>query len=131
MHSILDAGLNLDSAFIFKTHYVLINCSLYIYYVIKSCWECYLAVFYVKFLIIIIIKRGWQCKAGRERLTPYHYYYQKCTGLTPLPLFVKLLTFLVGLELTTAGWCAAYWLQYFTTVPRKTTDMYCYLYIYI
>ena len=21
--------------------------------------------------IIIIIKRGWQCKAGRERLTPY------------------------------------------------------------
>ena len=22
-------------------------------------------------IIIIIIKRGWQCKAGRERLTPY------------------------------------------------------------
>ena len=21
--------------------------------------------------LIIIIKRGWQCKAGRERLTPY------------------------------------------------------------
>ena len=21
--------------------------------------------------IIIIIKKGWQCKAGRERLTPY------------------------------------------------------------
>ena len=25
----------------------------------------------VLFIIIIIIKRGWQCKAGRERLTPY------------------------------------------------------------
>ena len=24
-----------------------------------------------KSIIIIIIKRGWQCKAGRERLTPY------------------------------------------------------------
>ena len=23
------------------------------------------------FIIIIIIKRGWQCKAGGERLTPY------------------------------------------------------------
>ena len=22
-------------------------------------------------IIIIIIKRGWQCKVGRERLTPY------------------------------------------------------------
>ena len=22
-------------------------------------------------IIIIIIKRGWQCKAGKERLTPY------------------------------------------------------------
>ena len=22
-------------------------------------------------IIIIIIKRGWHCKAGRERLTPY------------------------------------------------------------
>ena len=22
-------------------------------------------------IIIIIIKKGWQCKAGRERLTPY------------------------------------------------------------
>ena len=22
-------------------------------------------------IIIIIIKRGWQCRAGRERLTPY------------------------------------------------------------
>ena len=22
-------------------------------------------------IIITIIKRGWQCKAGRERLTPY------------------------------------------------------------
>ena len=22
-------------------------------------------------IIIIIIKRGWQCKAGRQRLTPY------------------------------------------------------------
>ena len=22
-------------------------------------------------ILIIIIKRGWQCKAGRERLTPY------------------------------------------------------------
>ena len=26
----------------------------------------------VAHIIIIIIKRGWQCKAGRERLTPYH-----------------------------------------------------------
>ena len=25
----------------------------------------------IKIKIIIIIKRGWQCKAGRERLTPY------------------------------------------------------------
>ena len=25
----------------------------------------------MKYIIIIIIKRGWQCKAGRERLTPY------------------------------------------------------------
>ena len=25
----------------------------------------------IQFIIIIIIKRGWQCKAGRERLTPY------------------------------------------------------------
>ena len=23
------------------------------------------------YIIIIIITRGWQCKAGRERLTPY------------------------------------------------------------
>ena len=27
-------------------------------------------IFFVN-IIIIIIKRGWQCKAGRERLTPY------------------------------------------------------------
>ena len=26
---------------------------------------------YTKYRIIIIIKKGWQCKAGRERLTPY------------------------------------------------------------
>ena len=25
----------------------------------------------VELIIIIIIKRDWQCKAGRERLTPY------------------------------------------------------------
>ena len=80
------------------SHYVLTNCSIYILYVIRSCCECYSAVFYMS-----------------------HF----------LPLFVKLLTFLVGFELTTVGWFAAYWLQHFTTVPRKTTDMYCYLYIYI
>ena len=27
--------------------------------------------FHSRIIIIIIIKRGWQCKAGRERLTPY------------------------------------------------------------
>ena len=32
--------------------------------------------------IIIIIKRGWQCKAGRERLTPYQYEYPKPTTAT-------------------------------------------------
>ena len=26
---------------------------------------------YYHYIIIIIIKRSWQCKAGRERLTPY------------------------------------------------------------
>ena len=29
------------------------------------------SVFWLLIIIIIIIKRGWQCKAGRERLTPY------------------------------------------------------------
>ena len=29
----------------------------------------HLGILYI--IIIIIIKRGWQCKAGRERLTPY------------------------------------------------------------
>ena len=26
---------------------------------------------FTRFIVIIIIKRGWHCKAGRERLTPY------------------------------------------------------------
>ena len=33
-------------------------------------------------IIIIIIKRGWQCKAGRERLTPYQYEDPNPTTLT-------------------------------------------------
>ena len=33
----------------------------------KSIHACHLTCI----IIIIIIKRGWQCKAGRERLTPY------------------------------------------------------------
>ena len=24
-----------------------------------------------KLIIIVVIKKGWQCKAGRERITPY------------------------------------------------------------
>ena len=28
-------------------------------------------IFFQLIIIIIIIKRGWHCKAGRERLTPY------------------------------------------------------------
>ena len=50
------------------SHYVLTNCSIYISYVIRSCYACYLAVFHMS-----------------------HFF----------PLFVKLLTFLVGFELTT------------------------------
>ena len=30
-----------------------------------------MAIIIVIIIIIIIIKIGWQCKAGRERLTPY------------------------------------------------------------
>ena len=30
-----------------------------------------------------------------------------------------------------AGWFAVNWLQHFTTVPRKTMNMHCYLYIYV
>ena len=80
------------------SHYVLINCSIYILYVIRSCCEGYLSAFYMS-----------------------HF----------LPLFMKLLTFLVGFELTTEGWFTSNWLQHFTTVLRKASDMYCYLYIYI
>ena len=40
--------------------------------------------------------------------------------------FVKLLMFLVGFELTTAGSFSANRLQHFTTVPQKTTDINCY-----
>ena len=36
-----------------------------------------------------------------------------------------------GFRTDDAGWFAVNWLQHYTTVPRKTTDMYCYLYIYI
>ena len=50
------------------SHYVLTNCRIYISYFIRSCCECYLAVFHMS-----------------------HF----------LPLFVKLLMFLVGFELTT------------------------------
>ena len=32
--------------------------------------------------IIIIIKKGWQCKAGRERLTPYQSEYPNQTTPT-------------------------------------------------
>ena len=32
---------------------------------------CLFASYKFIIIIIIIIKRGWQCKAGRERLTPY------------------------------------------------------------
>ena len=46
------------------------------------------------------------------------------------PLYVKLLLCLVGFEPTTSGF-AARCLQHVTTVPRKTMDMNCYLYIYI
>ena len=34
---------------------------------IGAIYTCYAS----RLIIIIIIKRGWQCKAGRERLTPY------------------------------------------------------------
>ena len=36
-----------------------------------------------------------------------------------------------GFRTDDAGWFAANWLQHFTTVPRKTTDIYCYLLISI
>ena len=33
-------------------------------------------------IIIIIIKKGWQCKTGRERLTPYQFEEPSPTILT-------------------------------------------------
>ena len=33
-------------------------------------------------IIIIIIKKGWQCKAGRDRLTPYQSEYPNPTAPT-------------------------------------------------
>ena len=36
----------------------------------------------ISFIIIIIIKRGWQCKAGRERVTPYQSKYPNPTTPT-------------------------------------------------
>ena len=50
------------------SHYIFTSYNIYIIYVIRSCFECHLTVFYMS-----------------------HF----------LPLFVKLLTFLVGFELTT------------------------------
>ena len=43
----------------------------------RACWNilsrdkkfCFWIIYFK--IIIITIKRGWQCKAGRERLTPY------------------------------------------------------------
>ena len=40
---------------------------------ISSIRTVYLLEIISKVFIIIIIKQGWQCKAGRERLIPYQF----------------------------------------------------------
>ena len=57
MHSFLEAGSHPDSAFMNHfSHYELTNYSIYIFYVIRSCCECYLAVFHMSHFLSLFVK---------------------------------------------------------------------------
>ena len=53
-----------------QTGIIYIYVYIYIYINIQSHFQTIIDMT-ISMSIIIIIKRGWQCKAGRERLTPY------------------------------------------------------------